>query len=114
MAGAGRSTSLFVDEATGNWLGPEMLVRLKVEGWEVDALADSSSQVNTVTPGYVSGCPVLLLEDLVDHPLHLIGLGGAQTHPLGFMILRVQVNKITGYNEDIVFLIVPDESDFAE
>ena len=53
MAGASHSTSLFVDA--------EMLVRLKVEGQEVDALADSSSKVNTVMPGYVSlqGCPVL-------------------------------------------------------
>ena len=54
VAGASRSTSLFIDGPTANWLGPEMLVRLKVEGWEVNALADSGSQVNTVMLGYVS------------------------------------------------------------
>ena len=47
VAGAGHSTALFVDGSTANWLGPEMLMRLKVEGREVNALAESSSQVNT-------------------------------------------------------------------
>ena len=29
------------------------------------------------------------------------------------MILRIQVTKIAGYDEDIVFLVVPDESEFS-
>ena len=29
------------------------------------------------------------------------------------MILRVRVNEITSYNEDMVFLVVPDESEFS-
>ena len=49
----------------------------------------------------------------MDHPLHLVGLGGIQTCPLGFAILQAQINEITGYDEDVVFLIVPEESDFA-
>ena len=59
------------------------------------------------------GFPVLLLEDLVNHPLNLVGLGRKCTSPLGFIILRMQVWKITGYDEDIVFLMVPDESEFS-
>ena len=88
---------------------------LWVEGWEVDALADSISQVNTVMPGYVHQheFPVLPLHDLVDHPLNLVGLGGMRTPPLGFVILRVRVNEITSYDEDRVFLVVPDESEFS-
>ena len=38
---------------TAHWVGPETLVGLWVEGREVDALADSGSQVNTVMPSYV-------------------------------------------------------------
>ena len=88
---------------------------LWVEGREVDTLADSGSQVNTVTPGYVCQheFPMLLLHDLVDHPLNLVGSGGMRTHPLGFVILRVWVNEITGYDEDVVFLVVPDELEFS-
>ena len=51
--------------------------------------------------------------DLVDHPLNLVGLGGTWTHLLGFMILRVQVKEIMGYDEDVVFLVVQDESEFT-
>ena len=90
------------------------LLSLKIEGHEVNALADSGSQVNTVTPGYVCQhkFPILPLGDLMDYPLNLIGLGGTRTRPLGFVILRVQVSEIARYDEDI-FLIVPDESEFS-
>ena len=73
-----------------HWVDPETLVGLWVEGREVDALANSSSQVNTVMSSFVHQheFPVLPLCDLVDHPLNLVGLGG-RTHPLAFMILRV-------------------------
>ena len=57
---------------------------------------------------------MLPLCDLVDHPLNLIGLSGTRTHPLGFVILRVQVKEIAGYDEDVVFLVVPDESEFSQ
>ena len=116
VVGAGNSTSLFVDGPTTNWLGPEAVVKLVVEGCEVNALADSGSQVNTVMPKFVTqnGWPVLPLEDLVDHLLHLVGLGGNRMWPLGFVILRVQVKGIAGYDKDIIFLIVPNGSDFSK
>ena len=100
---------------TTHWVGPETLVSLWKENWEVDTLADSGSQVNTVMPNYVCQYefPMLPLCDLVDHPLNLVGLGGTWTHPLGFVILRVQVKEIVGYDEDVVFLVVTDELEFA-
>ena len=106
---------LFANGPTAHWVGPETLVSLKAEGCEINALADSGSQVNTVMPGYVCQheFPVLPLGDLVDHPLNLVGLGGMRTRPLGFVILQVQVTEITGYDEDVIFLIVPDESEFS-
>ena len=59
------------------------------------------------------GFPVLPLEDLVHHPLNLVGLGRKCTSPLGFIILHMQVREIAGYDEDVVFLVVPDESEFG-
>ena len=109
------TSSLIANGPTAHWVNPETLVGLWVEGREVDTLADSGSQVNTVMPGYVCQheFPVLPLHDLVNHPLNLVGLGRTRTCPLGFVILRVQVNKITSYNEDMVFLMAPDESEFS-
>ena len=97
------------------WIGPEMLVNLMIEGRNVNALADSGSQVNTIMPAFVqqNGFPVLPLEDLVNHPLNLIGLGGKCTSLLGFIILCMQVREIAGYDEIVVFLVVPDESKFS-
>ena len=100
---------------TVHCVGPETLVCLQVEDREVDALADSGSQVNTVMPNYVH-CyefPMLPLHDLIDKPLNLVGLGGTRTHLLSFMILRVQVKEIAGYDKDVVFLVVPDELEIA-
>ena len=51
--------------------------------------------------------------DLVDYPLNLVGLGGTRTHSLGFVILRVWVKEIGSYDEDVVFLVVPDELEFS-
>ena len=56
----------------------ETLVDLTIEGTDISALADSSSQVNTIMPALVQwyGFLVLPLEDLVNYPLNLVGLGG--------------------------------------
>ena len=101
---------------TSHWIGPETLVDLTIEGRNVNALADSGSQVNMITPALVQqyGFPVLLLGDLVDYPLNLIRFGGKHTSPLGFVILCVQVQEIVGYDKDIVFLMVPDELEFGQ
>ena len=98
-----------------HWIGPETLVDLTIEGRNVNALVDSGSQVNTITPALVQqyGFPVLPLEDLLDYPLNLVGLGGKCTSPFGFAILHVQVWEITGYDENVVFLVVPNESEFG-
>ena len=101
---------------TSHWIGPEMLVELTVEGRNFNILADSGSQVNTIIPALVQQYrfPVLPLEDLMDYPLNLVGLGGKCTSPLGFVILCVQVWGIAGYDEDVVFLVVPNESKFGQ
>ena len=100
---------------TSHWIGPETLVELTIEGRNFNALVDSGSQVNMITPTLVQqyGFPVLPLEDLVDYPLNLVGLGGKCTNPFGFVILHVQVQGIAGYDKDAVFLVVPNKSDFG-
>ena len=43
-----------------------------------------------------------------------MGLGNADTQPLGYVIVWVQVDGVQGYNKDHIALVVPDESKFTE
>ena len=106
---------LVAEGPTTHWIRPEMLVNLMIEGRNVNALVDSGSQVNTIMLAFVQQCgfPVLSLVDLVNHPLNLVGLGGKCISALRFIILCMWVREITGYDEDVVFLVVPDESEFG-
>ena len=115
IIGQVRNPRLEVGGPAAHWLGPEMLVELTVEGRNFTALADSGSQVNTITPTLVQQyrLPILPLEDLVDYPVNLVGLGRMCTSLLRFVILCIQVWGITGYDEDTVFLVVPNESNFG-
>ena len=111
-----RNPWLEVGGPTAHWLGPEMLVELTVEGRNFTALADSGSQVNTITPALVQqySFPILPLEDLMDYQVNLMGLGGTRTSLLRFVILHVQVLGVTGYDKDAVFLVVSDEPNFGQ
>ena len=69
-----------------HWIRPETLVELSIEDRNVNTLVDSGSQVNIIMTAFMwqYEFPVLLLEDLVNHPLSLIGLGEKCTSLLGF------------------------------
>ena len=56
---------------------------------------------------------ILPLVDLANHSLNLVGLGRKRTSLLRFIVLHVQVREIAGYDEDVVFLVVSDESEFS-
>ena len=115
MTGQIQDPPLEVGGPVSHWIRPETLVDLTIEGRNVNALADSGSQVNTIMPTFAQqyGFPVLPLEDLVDHLLNLIVLGRKCTSPLGFIILCMQVQENVRYDEDVVFLMVPDDSEFG-
>ena len=97
-----------------HWIRPETLVDLTTEGRNVNALADSGSQVNTITPTLCSSMGFLSCRwKTINHPLNLILLGRKCTNPLSIIILNVQVWEIMEYDEDVVFLMVPDDSEFS-
>ena len=75
VMGQSRDPLLVAGGSTAHWIRPETLVDLTIEGRNVNTLADSGSQVNTIMPSFVWQCgfPALTLVDLVDHPLNLVG-----------------------------------------
>ena len=53
------------------------------------------------------------LSNLVDGTLKINGFGGLFSQPLGYVIMRVQVEGVKGYNEDHIALVVPDLTTFG-
>ena len=73
-------------------------------------------QINTITPYYVKNhfLEMGLIADLIGTRVTCVGLGNAYTQPLGYVIVQVQVDRVQGYDEDQIALVVPDESKFME
>ena len=79
------------------------------------ALLDNGTQVNTITPRYVRDHSVQVgpITDLMGSKVTCVGLGNAYTRPLGYVVIRVQVDGVWGYDEDQIALVIPDFSNFA-
>ena len=78
-------------------------------------LLDNRAQVNTITLRYVKECsiPVGSITDLMGAKVACVGLSNTYTRPLGYMIIWVQVDRVWGYDEDQIALIIPDFSYFV-
>ena len=46
-------------------------------------------------------------------PFQWVGLGNAYTRPLGYVVIQIQLDRVWGYDEDQIALIIPDFSNFA-
>ena len=53
------------------------------------------------------------ITDLMGSKVTWMGLGNAYTRPLGYIVIRVHVDRVWGYNEDQIALVIPDFSNFA-
>ena len=67
-------------------------------------------QINTIMPGYVKShsLEMALITNLIGRRVTCIGLGNTYIQPLGYVIVKVQVDGAQGYNEDQIALVVPD------
>ena len=65
-----------------------------------------------MTPEFVkaSSLDVGSLRDLVDGTLKITGFGGLFSQPLGYVIVRVQVEGVKGYDEEQVALVIKSPS----
>ena len=79
------------------------------------ALLDNSAQVNTIMPRYVSNHSLQVgpIINLMGSKVACVGLGNAYTRQLGYVVNQVQVDRVQGYNEDQIALVILDLSNFA-
>ena len=79
------------------------------------ALLDNSAQVNTIIPRYVSDHSLQIgpITDLMGSKVTCMGLGNAYTRLLGFVVIQVQVDRVQGYDEDQIALVILALSNFT-
>ena len=67
-------------------------------------------------PSYVKSHSLEMgpITDLIGRRVTHIDLGNTYTQPLGYIIVKVQVDGVQGYNEDQIALVVPDLSNFTQ
>ena len=78
-------------------------------------LLDNGTQINTIMPKYVSdhSLQMGLITNLLDAKVTCIGLGNAHTRPLGYVVFWVLVERVQGYGEDQIALIILDLLNFV-
>ena len=99
-----------------HWYGIENVAKVKINGESCMALLGNGMQINTIMSSYVKSCSLEmgLITDLIGRKVTCIGLGNTYTQPLGYIIVRVQVDGVQGYNEDKIALVVLDLLNFME
>ena len=98
-----------------HWCVPENIAWVRINDERCWALLDNGSMVNAVTPEFVEACFLdsSPLSDLVSSTLSVNGFCRLFTWPLGYVIIRAQVEGVWGYDEDQVALVIPDPTDFG-
>ena len=78
-------------------------------------LLDNGAQVNTIMLKYVIDHSLQEgpITDLVVSKVTCVGLGDAYTRLLGYIVIWVQVDRVWGYDEDQIALVIPDLSNFV-
>ena len=109
------------EDALSRWLGPENLGWATLDGIRTRVLVDNGARVNSVTPAFVCqhGLGVRPISEL-DHSLNpfwdripLVGLGSGCVEPIGFTLMRVQIEGLPHYNEQQVIFVLDDPSGFS-
>ena len=98
-----------------NWSGPENIAWVKINDEGSWALLDSGSTINAVTPEFIKAhsLDVGPYSNLLDGTLKINGFGGLFSWPLGYVIIRVQVEGLKGHNKDQVALVILDQTTFG-
>ena len=96
------------------WNRLESIARFWIDGEDSWALLDSGSTITAVTPEFVDVCffDVGPLSDLPDGTQGINGFNRVFSWSLGYLIIRVQVEGVWGYNKDQVTLVILDSTGF--
>ena len=97
------------------WYWVKNIARVRINGENCMALLDNGAQINTIMPKYISDHSLQMgpITDLLGATTACVGLGNAYMRPLGYVVIQVQVDRVQGYDEDQIALVIPDFSNFV-
>ena len=108
-------TPMLNEDARSHWLGRDNVGYAMIEGKQMPVLLDMGTNVNMITPECVVALGLQMgpLMDLheggitIDQPFNYEG------RPIGHIIMSVQIDGISDYNEDQVVLMAHSSAEFA-
>ena len=76
------------------------------------AFLDNGALINTITLKYVSDHSLQVgpITDLIGIKVACVGLANIYMRPLGYIVIWVQVDRVQGYDEDQIALVILDLS----
>ena len=103
------------EDTRSHWLGRDNVGYTMIKGKHMPVLLDMGANVNFITPECIVALGLQMgpLTDLceggttIDQPFNYDG------RPIGYVIMSVQINGISGYNEDQVMLVACSSAEFA-
>ena len=97
------------------WHVVKNIARVRINGESCMALLGNGAQINTIMPKYVSDHLLQMgpITNLLGAKVACVGLGNACMKPLGYVVIHVQIDRVWGYDEGQVALVIPDLSNFG-
>ena len=110
-----QKTSFSKPDPLAHWHGPENIAHVRIDDESSWALLDNGSTFNVVITEFVEAhsLDISPLGNLVDSTLSVNSFGRLFSQSLGYIIIRIQIKGVQGYDEDQVALVIPDPIDFG-
>ena len=103
------------EDARSHWLGRDNMGYAKIEGKQMPVLLDMGANVNMITLECVVALGLQMgpLMDLCEGGITINQPFNYKVRPIGYIIMSMQIDGISGYNEDQVVLMARSSAEFA-
>ena len=103
------------EDARSHWLGRDNVGYATIEGPQMPVLLDMGANVNMITVECMEALGLQMgpLTDLHEGGITINQPFNYEGRPIGYVIMSVHIDKISGYNKDQVVLVACSSAKFA-
>ena len=108
-------TPMLNEDARSHWLGRDNVRYAMIKGKRMLVLLDMGANVNMITPECMVALGLQMgpLTDLWEGGITIVQPFNYEGRPIGYVIMRVQINGISSYDKDQVALVAHSSAEFA-